>query len=200
LKGEVSSARLRSRERTFIRWTAAVTIVGLVRSVDLSATPLRHVDLLLVCRIGFAALVVALVWLLVRSATEPAPGGGKRATRAVSLVWATAFVSPVVFLGNPIVATATIAAVHSLHYVFLVAYLSRSRRHWAWIGTLALGALTAGVYIVLLEWGPTSGVLSHAVPAALLTMVAAHRVVDMRVWRLREPERLDYMRRSFQFL
>lgn len=56
------------------------------------------------------------------------------------------------------------------------------------------------MYFVLLEWGPTSGVLSHAVPAALLTMVAAHRVVDMRVWRLREPERLDYMRRSFQFL
>lgn len=94
LKGEVSSARLRSRERTFIRWTAAVTIVGLVRS-----------------------------------AAEPAPGGGRRATRAVSLVWATAFVSPVVFLGNPIVATATIAAVHSLHYVFLVAHLSGSRRH-----------------------------------------------------------------------
>ena len=200
LKGEVASARLRPRERKFIRGTAAVTIVGLVRSVDLSATPLRHVDLLLACRIGFAALVLALGWLLVRSAVEPAAGGGRRATRAVSLVWATAFVSPVVFLGNPIVATATIAAVHSLHYVFLVAYLSRSRRHWAWIGTLVLGALTAGVYIVLLEWGPTSGVLSHAVPAALLTMVAAHRVVDMRVWRLREPERLDYMRRSFQFL
>ena len=56
------------------------------------------------------------------------------------------------------------------------------------------------MYIVLLVWGPTSGVLSRAVPAVLLTMVVAHRVVDTRVWRLSEPERLDYMRRSFQFL
>ena len=200
LKSEVASARLRSRERTFIRCTAAVTIIGLVRSVDLTATPLRHVDLLLACRMAFLALVVALVWLLVRSAVEAAPGGGRPTTRAVSLLWATAFMSPVVFLRSPIVATATIAAVHSLHYVFLVSYLSRSRRRWAWAGTLAVGSLTGGVYIVLLVWGRTNGVLSHAVPAMLLTMVAAHRLVDTRVWRLREPERLDYMRRSFQFL
>ena len=200
LKGEVATARLLPRERQFVRWTAAVTITGLVRTVDLSDTPLRHLDLLLLCRIGFAALVGALIWLLIRARTHPAPGGGSWATRAVALTWATAFVAPLALVQNPVVGAATIAAVHSLHYVFLVAYLSRSRRHWAWVGTLLTGAAAGGLYMAVQEWGPTSGVFSHAVPVFLYTLVAAHRVVDTRVWRLREPERLEYMRRSFQFL
>lgn len=200
LKGEVATARLLPRERQFIRWTAAVTITGLVRTVDLSDTPFRHLDLLLVCRVGFAALIAVLIWLLVRAKANPAAGGGTWATRAVALTWATAFVAPLALVRNPVVGAATIAAVHSLHYVFLVAYLSRSRRQWAWVGTLLLGAAAGGLYMVVQEWGPTRGLSSHVVPVFLYTMVAAHRVVDTRVWRLREPERLDYMRRSFQFL
>ncbi len=199
LKGEIATARLRARERRFVRSTAAVTVLCLVRTVDLSSTPLRHVDLLLLCRIGVVLLTATLGWLLVRSLIETPVGGGSWATRAVSLTWSVAFVAPAV-LQNPIIGAATIATVHGFHYVFLVAYLSRSRRHWAWVGTLALGAFTAAVYVALSEWAPSNRILSHALPAALFTMVAAHRVVDSRVWRLREAERLAYMRSSFHFL
>ncbi|MGB8860722.1 MAG: hypothetical protein WCC60_15800 [Ilumatobacteraceae bacterium] len=200
LKGEMATARMRPSERRFVRATAVVTIIGLVRTVDLSATPLRSLDLLLLCRLGFITASVAAVGLLVRAATEPAPGGGSWGTRAVSLVWATAFVAPFALVHNPLTAAAAVATVHGFHYVFLVAYLSRSRRQWAWVETVGLGAAIAGVYVALLEWSPIEGLLRHAVPALTFTMVAAHRVVDMRVWRLRETERLDYMRRSFQFL
>ena len=177
-----------------------MTILGLVRTVDLSSTFLGEIDLLMLARLGMVVLVGTLVWLLVSGAKEPMPGGGSWRTRAVALTWATAFVAPVAVFQNAIIGTATIAAVHGFHYVFLVAYLSRSRRHLAWMGTVLLGAVAAGIYLALQEWGPTGGLLSHAVPAAILTMVAAHRVVDTRVWRLREPERLAYMRQSFQFL
>lgn len=200
LKGEVATARLLSRERKFIQATALVTIVGLVRTVDLSSTPLRHTDLLLWCRIGFGALVVAALWLLVMARRNPPKGGGSWVSRAVALLWATAFVAPMAIVSNPIVGAATIATVHSFHYIFLVAYLSRSRRPLAWVGTVLVGAATSGLYVALIVWGPTEGLLRHAVPAATTAFVAAHRLVDMRVWRLREPERLGYMRRSFQFL
>ncbi|MEQ1699728.1 MAG: hypothetical protein ABMA25_06440 [Ilumatobacteraceae bacterium] len=200
LKGEVATARLRPRERTFVKATAVVTIAGLVRTVDLSDTPLRHLDLLLVCRVAVIVLGVWLVWLLRSSARTPADGGGSWATRAVALSWTVAFVLPFAVVQNPIASAAAVATVHGFHYVFLVAYLSRSRRQRAWMGTLTMGALTAALYVALLEWAPVNGVFSHAVPCITFTMVAAHRVVDMRVWRLREPERLDYMRRSFHFL
>jgi len=200
LKGEVATARLRVRERRFIRATSFVTVLGLVRTVDLSSTPLRHVDLLLLCRIGVVALTATLLWQLARAFVEPLDGGGSWRMRAASLTWAVAFVAPAAIFQNPIIGAATIATVHGFHYVFLVAYLSRSRRHWAWVGTLALGALTAGAYVALSEWAPANGISSHAIPVALFTMVAAHRVVDARVWRLREAERLAYMRSSFQFL
>jgi hypothetical protein len=200
LKGEVATARLRARERRFIRATAAVTILGLVRTVDISATPLRHLDLLLLCRIGLVALCATLVWILVKGFNDAPAGGGSFPTRAVSLAWAVAFVAPAAIFQNPVIGAATIATVHGFHYIFLVAYLSRSRRQWAWVGTLLLGAVTAGVYFALSEWAPSDGILSHAMPAALFSMVAAHRVVDARVWRLREAERLEYMRASFHFL
>ncbi|MDO8363451.1 MAG: hypothetical protein Q7V88_11185 [Actinomycetota bacterium] len=200
LKGEVATARLRPGERRYIKATGMVTMVGLIRTVDLANTPLANLDLLLVCRLGLVGLLAAVGWLLYRAAVEPAAGGGTWATRAVALAWATLFVAPLGLVHDPVAGAAAVAAVHSFHYVFLVAYLSRSRRPLAWVGTVLMGAATAGIYLVLLEWSPADGVLSHALPAMLFTMVAAHRVVDMRVWRLREPERLEYMRRSFVFL
>lgn len=200
LKGEVATARLRPRERVFVRATAVVTIAGLVRTVDLTETFLRDIDLLLLCRVGVVVLAGWLLWLLAASARTPADGGGTWATRAASLGWAVAFVVPFAVVHNPIASAAAVAAVHGFHYVFLVAYLSRSRHQRAWVGTVTMGALTAAFYVALLEWAPVNGLFSHAVPCITFTMIAAHRVVDMRVWRLREPERLDYMRRSFQFL
>lgn len=200
LKGEVATARMRPQERVFVRTTAVVTIAGLVRTVDLSDTPLRRLDLLLLCRSAVVVLTVWLLWLLWSSARTPVDGGGTWATRAVSLAWATAFVVPFAVVHNPVAAAAAVATVHGFHYVFLVAYLSRSRRRRAWVGTVAMGALTAALYVALLEWAPVDGLFSHIVPCITFTMVAAHRVVDMRVWRLRDPERLDYMRRSFHFL
>jgi hypothetical protein len=200
LKGEVHTARLRVRERKFIRATAFVTVIGLVRTVDLSATPVRSDVLLLLCRIGVVALSITLVWLLVKAFVETPAGGGTFGTRAVALTWTVAFVAPTAIFQNPIVGAAAIATVHGFHYVFLVAYLSRSRRHWAWIGSLALGAITAAVYVAASEWAPGNPIVRHAIPVGLFTMVAAHRMVDSRVWRLREAERLAYMRSSFQFL
>ena len=200
LKGEAATARLRARERKFIHATAFVTVIGLVRTVDLSSTPVRSIDLLLICRIGVVALTIALVWLLVRAFSETPDGGGTWATRAVALTWTVAFVAPTAIFQNPIVGAAAIATVHGFHYVFLVAYLSRSRRHWAWVGSLALGAFTAAVYLALSKWAPGNSVIRHAIPVGLFTMVAAHRIVDAKVWRLREAERLAYMRSSFQFL
>lgn len=200
LKGEVATARLRPQDRQFVRATAVVTIAGLVRTVDLSDTPLRRLDLLVVCRAGVVVLALGLVWLLWSAAHSEVAGGGTWGTRAASLTWATAFVVPFAVVHDPIAAAAAVATVHGFHYVFLVAYLSRSRRPHAWMGTVAVGGLTAAAYVALLQWAPVNGVFSHVVPCITLTMVAAHRVVDMRVWRLREPERLDYMRRSFQFL
>lgn len=200
LKGEVATARLRPQDRYFVKATAVVTIAGLIRTVDLSDTPLRRLDLLLLCRAAVVALALWLGWLLWTAARTPVAGGGTWATRAVSLAWATVFVVPFAVVHNPVAGAAAVATVHGFHYVFLVAYLSRSRRRRAWVGTVAMGAATAAAYVALLEWAPVSGVFSHAVPCITFTMVAAHRVVDMRVWRLREPERLDYMRRSFQFL
>ena len=136
LKGEVATARLRPQERSFVRATAVVTIAGLVRTVDLADTPLRRLDLLLLCRAAVGVLVLWLLWLLFRSARTPVDGGGSWATRAVSLSWTVAFVVPFAVVHNPIASAAAVATVHGFHYVFLVAYLSRSRRQRAWVGTV----------------------------------------------------------------
>lgn len=198
LKSESRGARLLTRERRLVRATAVVTMLGLLRGIDLSATPLRNLDGRWPSVVAFAGVCVALVAVLATGrAATPARNW---TTKAVCLAWAVAFTAPFAVFANPAVAAATVATVHSAHYVFLVAYLSRARRQWAWVGSVASGAAVAAAYIVVLQVSLRGGVAALVAPAFLFTLVAAHRIVDARVWRLREPERLEYMRGSFGFL
>jgi len=202
LKSDVRTTRLAPRERRFIRCTEVLIVLGLVRTAGIESTPLKNIDFDLWLDLAFAVLLIGLVALLAISARNgSAPDEAAWPLRAISLMWATAFVAPFALFANPFIAAATVAAMHGLPYIFLVAYLSRSRGHgrFAWAATLMAGATVAAVYMLILNHAP-AGLLAKAAPAVLFTLVAAHRVVDARVWRLREAPQLAYMQKSFEFL
>lgn len=189
------SWRLDALDRKLIRSTQALSTVGLVRSSGyrdtfLASLPLRQVSLPL-----FVMLAAATVVVLRR-------GGGitRCGLRTTTLLWALAFVAPFALLANPYVASACAAAVHGFHYVYLVAVVSGGGRgRWSWVPSVLIGMAVASIYVIV-PMVASHGTAARIAPSILLGIVAAHRAVDARVWRMRDPERLAYLRRGLAWL
>lgn len=187
--------RLDVLDRRLIRATQVLATIGLVRSSGyrdtfLDGLPLRQVSIPV-----FAVLAVATVVVVLR-------GAGRRfgGLRTVTLVWALSFVAPFALLSNPYVASACAAAVHGFHYVYLVALVSGGGRgRWTWVPSVVVGTGVASLYVIL-PMVASHGFPAKVAPCILLGIVAAHRAVDARVWRMRDPERLAYLRHGLAFL
>lgn len=189
------SLRLDSLDRRVIRATQVLATIGLVRSSGYRDTFLDDIPLQALCLPVFAALAIAVAVVLLRG-----PGRTQGSLRAVSLVWALAFVAPFAVLSQPFVASASAAAVHGFHYVYLVALVTGGGRgRFGWLPSIIGGGAIAGVY-VLLPMVAMHGMTARVAPALLLGIVAAHRAVDAHVWRMRDPERLAYLRRGLAWL
>lgn len=189
------SLRLDPLDRRVIRSTQVLSTIGLIRSSGYGDTFLDGVPFRAFCLPVFAALLITTLVVLVRG-----NGRAQGPLRTVSLVWSLAFVAPFALLSHPFVASATAAAVHGFHYVYLVALVTGGGRgRFGWMPSIVGGATIAGVY-VLVPMVATHGMAARMAPALLLGIVAAHRAVDAHVWRMRDPDRLAYLRRGLAWL
>lgn len=150
-------------------------------------------DLFMVAGIGFLALAV---W----RAVQVRPAGW----RAGALAMAIAFYAPLLLMRASLgIAATAYGFAHALQYYVMMGHLAGGRTvrgRWGMTAAVVGGFVIVGLP---LYWLATRLEIGGATPWAAglyFGLVACHFIIDAGVWKMRDPEKREYMKRRFAFL